>query len=281
LRVLLSALSLLVCGFLLVEPRPAFAEGERGTVSTLDEVDSSSPDAQGLVSLGTCSAGGSHTCRVTIEVPATSTEDGVRRFTCTKCGYTFTQTIPHTGHTWSDWEVDAAPTCVSAGAEHRTCQSCGEVETREIPALSESGSHTWVEVDRQDPTVEQEGWILWKCSVCGATYTETLQRLVQKEAPAAEVVEAAPVSDEGESSEPEEEVIASVDPPADESPEDDSAKQWRPNALDYALAAVDGAAVAVTAAFVVPLLAPLAWIRRRKDEARANARAESGEGEGA
>lgn len=279
--VLLAALSLLVCGFLIVDPQLAFAEGEQGTVSATEEVDSSSPEAQGLVSSGTCSAGGSHTYRVTIEVPATATEDGVRRFTCTKCGDTFTQTIPHTGHTWSDWEVDAAPTCVSTGVEHRTCQNCGEVETREIPTLSGSGTHTWVEIDRQDPTTEQGGWILWKCSVCGATYTETLQKLVQEETPAEEAVEAVPANDESDSSAPATEVVSSVDQPAEESPEDDGAKQWKPNALDYTLAAVDGAAVAATAAFVVPLLVPLAWIRRKKDEARANAQAESSEEEGA
>ena len=279
LSVLLAALSLLVCAFLFVDPQLVFAEGEQGTVSTTDQVDANSPEAQGLVSSGTCSAGGSHTYRVTIEVPATATEDGVRRFTCTKCGDTFTQTIPHTGHTWSDWVVDTAPTCVSAGVEHRTCQSCGEVETQEIPMLSENGLHAWVEIDRQDPTTEQDGWILWKCSICGATYTETLQKLVQEEAPAEEVVEAVPVSDESESSEPE--AIASVDQPAEEAPEDDGADQWTPNTLDYTLAAVDGAAVAATAAFVFPLLAPLAWIRRKKDEARANAQAALGEEEGA
>ena len=247
---LLAALSLLACCFFFVDPQPAFAEGERGTVSTTDQVGSSSPRAQGFVSFGTRNAGGSHTRRVAIEVPATSSEDGAGKLTLTKCENTFTQAFPHSGHIWSDWEVDTASACVSTGVEHRICQNCGEVEMLEIPSLSGNGLHTWVEVDRKNPTVNQEGWILWKCSGCGTTYTETLQKLAQKETP------------------------------AEESPKDNSAEQWMPSTLDYALAAIDAAVIADTAAFVVPLLAPLAWIRRKRDEAKANARTESGQEEG-
>lgn len=244
---LLAALSLLACCFLFVDPQLAFAEGKRGTVSTTDQVGSSSPRAQGFVSFGTRNAGGSHTHRVVIEAPATSSEDGAGKLTLTECGNTFTQAIPHAGHIWSDWEVDTAYACVSTGVEHRICQNCGEVEMPETPSLSGNGLHTWVEVDRKNPTVNREGWIIWKCGARGVTYTKTLQMLLQQETP------------------------------AEESPEDNSAEQWTPSTLDYALAAIDAAVIAATAAFVVPLLAPLAWIRRKKDEAKANARAESGQ----
>ena len=69
----------------------------------------------------------------------TCEEDGVKTYTCVKCGETKTEVIPATGHNWGEWEVTTEADCEKAGVETRTCANCGETETREIPALG----HDW------------------------------------------------------------------------------------------------------------------------------------------
>ena len=43
--------------------------------------------------------------------------------------------------------------------------------------------HAWVELSRTEPTVEEEGYILYRCSNCGATRTETIPKLDPTEEP--------------------------------------------------------------------------------------------------
>ncbi len=58
-------------------------------------------------------------------------------FTCEYCGYTYTETIPATGHKSSAWITDKAPSIGVKGSKHRECTVCKKVlETAEIPALS-------------------------------------------------------------------------------------------------------------------------------------------------
>ena len=48
--------------------------------------------------------------------------------------------VPATGHDWSDWTADPAPTCTESGTETRVCRNdATHVETREAPALG----HDW------------------------------------------------------------------------------------------------------------------------------------------
>ena len=58
-------------------------------------------------------------------------------FTCEYCGYTYTETIPATGHKSSAWITDKAASIGVKGSKHRECTVCKKVlETAEIPALS-------------------------------------------------------------------------------------------------------------------------------------------------
>ena len=67
----------------------------------------------------------------------TCTEDGVKTFTCADCADTYTKAIAALGHVWKDWEVVKEATETEAGEEQRSCRrGCGAVETREIPKLS-------------------------------------------------------------------------------------------------------------------------------------------------
>ena len=70
--------------------------------------------------------------------------------------------------------VATEPSCVSAGVKTLTCSVCGDVKTEKIPATG----HTYV-VDRtvnttydQDGNITQQGYTIYKCSVCGNEYKD-------------------------------------------------------------------------------------------------------------
>jgi hypothetical protein len=91
-----------------------------------------------LVTRGEVIAPKGHTLRDTVVVP-TCTTGGYTEHTCTVCGVTYRDTItPAQGHSWSEWAVEQAPDCFTAGLETRSCSVCKEVETRVLPACSDN-----------------------------------------------------------------------------------------------------------------------------------------------
>ena len=67
---------------------------------------------------------------------ATCTASGSIEYTCS-CGYSYTETIPATGHKAGNWITDKAAAIGVKGSKHRACTVCGKIlETAEIPALS-------------------------------------------------------------------------------------------------------------------------------------------------
>lgn len=76
----------------------------------------------------------SYTSKVT--TPATCTKTGVKTYTCSVCGSSYTESIPMVAHTPGNWVVDKAATSTEKGSKHRSCTVCGKVlETAEIPML--------------------------------------------------------------------------------------------------------------------------------------------------
>ena len=65
----------------------------------------------------------SHSYTSTVTKSATCTTNGVRTYTCTKCGDTYTSSIAATGHSYSSRVT--APTCTSQGYTIYTCTKCG------------------------------------------------------------------------------------------------------------------------------------------------------------
>jgi len=73
-------------------------------------------------------------------------------------------------HSYGEWITDKAATCVEAGEKSRICK-CGEKETAAI----EPTGHQFNEGEIIVPaSCVSEGTIEKKCSVCGATETETI-----------------------------------------------------------------------------------------------------------
>jgi hypothetical protein len=44
------------------------------------------------------------------------------------------ETIPAPGHSFSEWIVDTAATCMATGARHRVCSVCAHSESEAVPA---------------------------------------------------------------------------------------------------------------------------------------------------
>lgn len=241
-----------------------------------------------------CPAGGNHEYKATIIRQATETEDGLRQYVCVKCGYSFTNTIPATGHLWSDWTVTEAPTCVSEGREYRVCTrypNNPHYEYRTIPALSSTGQHTYSEVARVEATCTESGSVTYVCSVCGDTYTETLAPLghdwgewTVDSAPTATTAGSEHRTCLRDASHVEVREIpatGAVEEEAGSSQADGTdgvGGQFTPNALDKALAVVDVTALVAWLIAAVPLIPAVLWIRRKKQAARDAARAGKGAG---
>ena len=94
---------------------------------------------------------------------ATCTEDGVKTFTCTECGGTYTVAIPATGHAWGQWSHDAAT--AEADATHtRVCAN--DASHKETKACDFTAKVT------QEATLDQAGITTYTCKDCGYSYTK-------------------------------------------------------------------------------------------------------------
>ena len=111
----------------------------------------------------------------------TYTSTGTKKYTCTNCGETKTETIAKlvcTNHAWDSGVVTKAPTYTSTGTKKYTCTNCGETKTETIAKLV-CTNHAWdAGVVVTAPTYKAEGTKKYTCKNCGTTKTETIAKLV-------------------------------------------------------------------------------------------------------
>ena len=107
--------------------------------------------------------------------------EGTKKYTCTNCGETKTETIAKlvcTEHVWDAGVVVTAPTYTSTGTKKYTCENCGETKTETIAKLV-CTDHAWdAGVVIKQPTYKTEGTRKYTCTNCGETKTETIAKLV-------------------------------------------------------------------------------------------------------
>ena len=94
---------------------------------------------------------------------ATCTEPGVKTFTCTECGGTYTVAIPATDHNWGDWKhVEGTE---GADAKHsRVCAN--DASHTETKACDFTAKVT------QEATLDQPEITTYTCKDCGYSYTK-------------------------------------------------------------------------------------------------------------
>lgn len=94
---------------------------------------------------------------------ATCTEDGVKTFTCTECGGTYTVAIPATDHNWGEWKhVEGTE---GADAQHsRVCAN--DASHKDTKACDFTAKVT------QEATLDQPEITTYTCKDCGYFYTK-------------------------------------------------------------------------------------------------------------
>ena len=94
---------------------------------------------------------------------ATCTEPGVKTFTCTECGGTYTVAIPATDHNWGEWKhVEGTE---GADAQHsRVCAN--DASHKDTKACDFTAKVT------QEATLDQAEITTYTCKDCGYSYTK-------------------------------------------------------------------------------------------------------------
>lgn len=94
---------------------------------------------------------------------ATCTEPGVKTFTCSDCGGTYTVAIPATDHAWGQWKHDAA-TAEAEATHTRVCAN--DASHKETKACDFTAKVT------QEATLDQAEITTYTCKDCGYSYTK-------------------------------------------------------------------------------------------------------------
>lgn len=133
-------------------------------------------DCDKLLSTGKELAALGHDYKVTVTKQPTTTEEGVRTYTCTRCNSSCTESIaklPDEKHNHSyTGSITKEATCTEAGVRTYTC-SCGDSYTEIIPATG----HSYVSKVTKAATTTEEGIMTYTCSKCGHSYTQPIAKI--------------------------------------------------------------------------------------------------------
>lgn len=109
-----------------------------------------------------------HTYESQVVAP-TCTKDGYTKYTCTCCNNSYiADMVPATGHTFGDWTVTKAATCMENGEETRIC-ACGEMETHQ----TDKADHAYIAMVTE-PTCTVGGYTTYTCEVCQHSYVSDM-----------------------------------------------------------------------------------------------------------
>ena len=133
-------------------------------------------DCDKLLSTGKELAALGHDYKATVTKQPTTTEEGVRTYTCTRCNSSYTESIaklPEEQHTHNyTGSITKEATCTEAGVRTYTC-SCGDSYTENIPATG----HSYVSKVTKAVTTTEEGIMTYTCSKCGHSYTQPIAKI--------------------------------------------------------------------------------------------------------
>ena len=133
-------------------------------------------DCDKLLSTGKELAALGHDYKATVTKQPTTTEEGIRTYTCTRCNSSYTESIAklleekHT-HNYTG-SITKEATCTEAGVRTYTC-SCGNSYTENIPATG----HSYVSKVTKAATTTEEGIMTYTCSKCGHSYTQPIAKI--------------------------------------------------------------------------------------------------------
>ena len=133
-------------------------------------------DCNKLLGTGKELAALGHDYKATVTKQPTTTEEGIRTYTCTRCNSSYTESIaklPEEQHTHNyTGSITKEATCTEAGVRTYTC-SCGDSYTENIPATG----HSYVSKVTKAATTTEEGIMTYTCSKCGHSYTQPIAKI--------------------------------------------------------------------------------------------------------
>ena len=132
-------------------------------------------DCNKLLEMGKELAALGHDYKATVTKQPTTTEEGIRTYTCTRCNSSYTESIAKLPeqhkHEYTE-TVTKEPTCTDAGIKTFTC-SCGDSYTETIEVLG----HSYTSKVTKAATTTEEGIMTYTCSKCGHSYTQPIAKL--------------------------------------------------------------------------------------------------------
>ena len=111
--------------------------------------------------------GHDHISQITKQVACET--DGEKTFTCTRCGDTYTEAIPATGH--NDIVTVVEPTCTADGYTEHKCKDCGRVVRSDV---TKALGHDYDSKITTKASCTEDGVLTYICARCDESYTEKI-----------------------------------------------------------------------------------------------------------
>lgn len=111
--------------------------------------------------------GHDHISQITKQVACET--DGEKTFTCTRCGDTYTEAIPATGH--NDTVTVVEPTCTADGYTEHKCKDCGRVVRSDV---TKALGHDYASKITTKASCTEDGVLTYICTRCDESYTEKI-----------------------------------------------------------------------------------------------------------
>ena len=115
-----------------------------------------------------------------VTIQPTYKTEGTRKYTCTNCGETKTETIARlvcTNHAWDAGGVTIQPTYKTEGTRKYTCTNCSETKTETIAKIV-CTTHAWDNgTVTKKATYTATGVRKYTCKTCGAAKQVTIAKL--------------------------------------------------------------------------------------------------------
>ena len=111
--------------------------------------------------------GHDHISQITKQVACET--DGEKTFTCIRCGDTYTESIPATGH--NDIVTVVEPTCTADGYTEHKCKDCGRVVRSDV---TKALGHNYDPKITTKASCTEDGVLTYICTRCDESYTEKI-----------------------------------------------------------------------------------------------------------
>ena len=137
-------------------------------------------DCSKLLLTGKETAALGHDYQISIMKQPTTTEEGIRTYSCSRCSSSYTEGIaklPEEKHTHNyTGSITKTATCTDTGQKTFTC-SCGDSYTETIPATG----HSYTSVVTKAATTTEEGIMTYLCGNCEHRFTQPIAKLASED----------------------------------------------------------------------------------------------------